>query len=116
MPRITGYRSLSRRDAGHRFTNPTGSQVQGVSQLLRMGRERRTPWPASVTVEPRLPEPLSGAAAVVTFIGHSTFLIQTPLGNILTDPMYSKRASPVSWVGPRRVRRPAVRFDDLPRI
>jgi L-ascorbate metabolism protein UlaG (beta-lactamase superfamily) len=90
--------------------------VQGLSQLLRMARERRTPWPTSVAVEPRLPEPLNGAAAVVTFIGHATFLIQTPLGNILTDPMYSERASPLSWVGPRRVRRPAVRFDDLPPI
>ena len=90
--------------------------MQGLSQLLRMARERRTPWPTSVAVEPRRPEPLNGAAAVVTFIGHATFLIQTPLGNILTDPMYSERASPLSWVGPRRVRRPAVRFDDLPPI
>ena len=54
--------------------------------------------------------------AVVTFIGHATFLIQTAAGNILTDPMYSQRAGPFNLIGPRRVRQPAVRFDDLPPI
>ena len=53
---------------------------------------------------------------LVTFIGHATFLIQTAAGNILTDPMYSQRAGPLNVLGPRRVRQPAVRFDDLPPI
>src|SRR5688572_16999050 len=81
-----------------------------------MLREPRTPWPTYVEVRPQLPPALNGAAAVVTFIGHATFLIQTAAGNILTDPMYSERASPLTWAGPRRVRRPGVRFDDLPPI
>ncbi len=59
---------------------------------------------------------MAEAAAVVTFVGHSTFLIQTAAGNILTDPMYSNCAGPLNIVGPRRVREPAVRFDDLPFI
>ena len=79
-------------------------------------REPRTPWPASVDVQPQVPPPLNGASAVITFVGHSTFLIQTAAGNILTDPMYSERASPLSWIGPRRVRAPGVRFEDLPPI
>jgi L-ascorbate metabolism protein UlaG (beta-lactamase superfamily) len=58
----------------------------------------------------------NSAAAVVTFIGHSTFLIQTAAGNILTDPMYSERAGPWNVLGPRRVRPPAVPFDALPPI
>ena len=58
----------------------------------------------------------SGGSAVVTFIGHSTFLIQTAAGNILTDPMSSQRAGPLNLLGPRRVRQPPVRFDDLPPI
>jgi L-ascorbate metabolism protein UlaG (beta-lactamase superfamily) len=78
--------------------------------------EPRTPWPARVDEPPRRPPPLDGADAVVTFIGHSTFLIQTAAGNILTDPMYSRRAGPWNVVGPRRVRQPAVLFDDLPPI
>ncbi len=57
------------------------------------------------------PEPV-----VVTFVGHATFLIQVAAASILIDPMYSKRASPVTFAGPRRVRAQGVRFDDLPTI
>lgn len=78
--------------------------------------EPRAPWPAWIDESTRRPLPLDGAVAVVTFIGHSTFLIQTAAGNILTDPMYSKRAAPFNLLGPRRVRPPAVPFDDLPPI
>jgi L-ascorbate metabolism protein UlaG (beta-lactamase superfamily) len=67
-------------------------------------------------VAAQLPPALDGSAAVVTFIGHASFLIQTPHGHLLTDPVYSERASPLSFVGPRRVRQPAVRLDDLPAI
>lgn len=52
----------------------------------------------------------------VTWIGHATFLIQTGGINILTDPMYSKRASPVSFMGPKRLVPPGVPFTDLPEI
>jgi L-ascorbate metabolism protein UlaG (beta-lactamase superfamily) len=78
--------------------------------------EARNPWPARVDEPPRRPPGLDGAAVVVTFIGHATFLIQTAAGNILTDPMYSRRAGPLNVLGPRRVRQPAVPFDDLPPI
>ena len=81
-----------------------------------MLREPRTPWPARIDEPPRRPPPLDGAVAVVTFIGHATFLIQTAAGNLITDPMYSDRAGPFGLLGPRRVRQPAVRFDDLPPI
>jgi L-ascorbate metabolism protein UlaG (beta-lactamase superfamily) len=101
---------------GRRFVNPTGTAGQPFSKVQRMLREPRTPWPKCLDVRPQVPPGLNGAAAVVTFIGHATFLIQTAAGNILTDPMYSERASPLAWLGPRRVRQPGVRFDDLPPI
>ena len=101
---------------GERFFNPTRANGRPVSAVPRMMAERRTPWPSQVPVTLQTPAPLGDASAVVTFIGHSTFLIQTAAGNILTDPMYSERASPLSFIGPRRVRRPAVAFDDLPPI
>jgi L-ascorbate metabolism protein UlaG (beta-lactamase superfamily) len=101
---------------GRRFVNPTGAAGQPFSAFPRMLLERRTPWPARVDEPPRRPPGLDGAAAVVTFIGHATFLIQTAAGNILTDPMYSQRAGPLNVLGPRRVRQPAVRFEDLPPI
>jgi L-ascorbate metabolism protein UlaG (beta-lactamase superfamily) len=52
----------------------------------------------------------------VTFINHATTLIQVDGVNILTDPIYSDRPSPVPFLGPRRVRPPGVRFEDLPPI
>lgn len=52
----------------------------------------------------------------LTWIGHSTFLIQIAGLSILTDPIWSDRASPVSFAGPRRVARPGIAFDELPKI
>jgi L-ascorbate metabolism protein UlaG (beta-lactamase superfamily) len=101
---------------GTRFFNPAGLSSQPFSAVPRMLREKRMPWPEHVDVIPRLPPPRDSAAAVVTFVGHATFLIQTAAGNILTDPMFSQRAGPLNLLGPRRVRQPAVRFDDLPPI
>src|SRR5206468_9922355 len=101
---------------GTRFFNPADTAVQPFSAVPRMLLEPRTPWPAHVDEPPRRPPALDGATAVVTFIGHSTFLIQTAAGNILTDPMYSRRAGPLNVFGPRRVRQPAIPFDDFPPI
>jgi N-acyl-phosphatidylethanolamine-hydrolysing phospholipase D len=52
----------------------------------------------------------------LTWIGHATFLFQVDGLNVLTDPQWSERASPLSFLGPRRLAAPGVRFEDLPRI
>jgi L-ascorbate metabolism protein UlaG (beta-lactamase superfamily) len=52
----------------------------------------------------------------ITFVNHATFLIQIGDIAILTDPIWSERASMFTWLGPRRVRKPGVAFDDLPKI
>lgn len=52
----------------------------------------------------------------LTWVGHSTFLVQVAGMNILTDPIWSERASFVSWAGPKRHARPGIRFQDLPKI
>nr|WP_238539253.1 MBL fold metallo-hydrolase [Halomonas sp. KM-1] len=49
-------------------------------------------------------------------VGHATILIQVAGVNILTDPVYSRRTSPVSFAGPQRVNEPGIRFEDLPPI
>jgi len=54
--------------------------------------------------------------AAVTWIGHSTLLVQLDGVNLLTDPHWGARASPLSWLGPRRLNAPGLRFEDLPRI
>jgi L-ascorbate metabolism protein UlaG (beta-lactamase superfamily) len=101
---------------GKRFFNPTRANGQPASAVPRMLSEPRKPWPSNIAVSPVRPPALGDSAAVITFVGHATFLIQTPKGNVIIDPMFSERASPLSFVGPRRVRAPAVRFDDLPPI
>jgi N-acyl-phosphatidylethanolamine-hydrolysing phospholipase D len=52
----------------------------------------------------------------VTWIGHATVLVQQAGLNILTDPIFSLRASPVSWLGPQRSQAPGVALADLPHI
>jgi L-ascorbate metabolism protein UlaG (beta-lactamase superfamily) len=102
---------------GRRFSNPSGANGQPFWKVPRMLLTPRRPWPARVPVQPQRPPPPQGPGdVVVTFIGHATFLIQAPGANLLTDPVYSERASPVSFAGPRRVRAPGVAFDDLPPI
>ena len=54
--------------------------------------------------------------ATLTWIGHATLLLQVGGVNVLTDPQFSERASPVSWIGPRRKVPPALRLDQLPHI
>ena len=52
----------------------------------------------------------------VTWIGHATALVQAGGLQVLTDPVFSERASPVTWAGPKRVPAPGVAMDDLPPI
>ena len=58
----------------------------------------------------------NGTTPTLTWIGHATFLIQVDGVNVLTDPHWGDRASPVSFAGPRRLLAPGLRFDDLPPI
>jgi L-ascorbate metabolism protein UlaG (beta-lactamase superfamily) len=57
-----------------------------------------------------------GSEIQLTMIGHVTVLIQTAGMNILTDPVWSMRASPYGWAGPKRVRAPGVALAELPPI
>ena len=101
---------------GRRFFNPNGPALQPISAAFRMMRERRESWPARIDQPLRQPAALENSSAVVTLIGHSTILIQTAAGNILTDPIYSQVAGPFNLLGPRRVRQPAIAIDELPEI
>ena len=75
---------------------------------------KRASFPAFASDGRALREP--GAAPTVTWIGHATLLVQLDGVNVLTDPHWSARASPVSFGGPRRLMPPGLRFEDLPPI
>jgi L-ascorbate metabolism protein UlaG (beta-lactamase superfamily) len=127
-----------------RFRNEDASADRGLGDVLRWVRTRAPKrWPRHVEnrvrYERREPRP---GEILITLINHSTFLIQAgpasshraragaagrshatwALGagrhgvNVLTDPVWSMRASPVQWAGPARVHAPGVPFDQLPAI
>ncbi len=103
---------------GKHFFNAGPPRDIGVWDLLRWRFTREPPkWPDSADITPdRPPERVEGEGLRVSFVGHVTLLIQTRGLNILTDPVWSERASPLGWIGPRRVTPPGVAFDDLPPI
>ena len=105
---------------GKIFFNPNGLPPGGFRDLLRWQTGGgRAKWPASW---PSPHPPARPAARIedsrlrLTIVGHSTLLIQTSGLNILTDPVWSERASPLSFAGPKRVNPPGIAFDDLPPI
>ncbi|ENX23109.1 hypothetical protein F892_02352 [Acinetobacter vivianii] len=105
---------------GKKFYNPTLREQfsPGLSDIFRMMREGRSKWPTTVqnTATPKLAEKLGDSEMGVTFVNHATFLIQFQGLNILTDPVWSERVSPFSWIGPKRVREPGIALTDLPKI
>lgn len=93
---------------------------KGIIELSRLGWGMLTQserWPDWVSIQQsNIAEPRVAQGPIVTFINHATFLIQVNGLNILTDPIWSKRASPFGWAGPKRVHAPAVAVEDLPPI
>jgi L-ascorbate metabolism protein UlaG (beta-lactamase superfamily) len=74
------------------------------------------PWPDSLPVTPTVPPAGVDSGLLATWVGHATVLVQAPGLNFLTDPVWSPRVGPWSWVGSKRKAAPGVRFEDLPRI
>lgn len=102
---------------GTRFFNPGEPTTdRGLLQFLRWhfsGAAARWPKyvPSTQTVPTTREERLR-----VTIVGHATSLIQVAGLNLLTDPVWSQRASPFPSTGPRRVTAPGIAFSDLPAI
>lgn len=110
---------------GEHFFNPEGeqgtggAQRDGIGTFLRIaeGQAGHHTWPASVPVVQSVPpRRVEGERMLVTWIGHATTLVQTQGINILIDPVWAKRDSPVQFAGPERVRKPGVKLRDLPPI
>lgn len=74
-------------------------------------------WPEWIQDPSYPPPPLRVTDGVrITHINHATLLLQVDGLNILTDPIWSERASPLSWIGPKRVRAPGLALPELPPI
>ena len=110
------------RPSGFQNIDPAAAMPRAFGEFVRWQRER------SALVIPAPTEDLSVVLAdldfiranrsefAVTWIGHATALVQMAGVNILTDPVFSNRASPVQWAGPGRWQPPGVALRDLPRI
>lgn len=101
-----------------RFFNPGAGEHDFRTALRWMSRRQMGPWRRWRESVPGPPPParVDGALLRATFVNHSTVLLQTEGLNLLTDPVWSRRASPVPFAGPQRHRAPGIRFEDLPPI
>lgn len=105
---------------GTLFFNPDGKPPGRFSDLLKWQLSGgRSKWPAawpSPFPQAKPDKQIEGAALRLTMVGHASLLIQTARLNILTDPVWSERASPLAFAGPKRVNAPGIAFADLPPI
>ena len=105
---------------GLRFFIPGGPRDKTPSDIAKMlwrSRRERKPWPrvGEFVIAATPPRRVEGGSIRLTFIGHSSFLLQTEGVNLLLDPVWSQRAGPAG-LGPRRVTPPGLALADLPPI
>jgi L-ascorbate metabolism protein UlaG (beta-lactamase superfamily) len=106
---------------GERFFDPDGVPPKSLRSVLRwqFSRDRqRQRWPewAPSPYADTPPKRVEGDKARLSFVGHASWLIQTAALNILVDPVWSMRASPFSFAGPKRRNDPGIAFEALPNI
>ena len=120
MTRRTYYSGpISDHFDGTRFFIDGDPPDKSRGDLLKfLTRTPRAAWPKHRSNPPaaNVLRTVAGARLRVTTIGHASHLIQTGGLNILVDPVWSQRASPFSFTGPRRVRQPGLSLDALPKI
>jgi L-ascorbate metabolism protein UlaG (beta-lactamase superfamily) len=106
---------------GERFFDPDGAPPKSLGEVLRWqfgGNRKRAAWPewAPSPHADTPPERVDGGKVRLCFVGHASWLIQTSGLNILVDPVWSERASPFSFAGPKRHNDPGIAFEALPKV
>ncbi len=112
------------RRSGQKFLNPVLTSVGEWSTILKVlplyikSKEEKVPQqprgPFKTDVSVYLKPPASGLR--VTWMGHSSLLVEIDGTNVLIDPVWDERASPVQWAGPKRFFPPPISLEHLPRI
>jgi L-ascorbate metabolism protein UlaG (beta-lactamase superfamily) len=101
------------------YENLEPTHLNDFPKLLRWSlTRRRGPWPQWVDSTPGAPPParVEGPGLRATFVNHATVLLQADGMNVLCDPHWGQRCSPVSFAGPKRVRQPGLKLEDLPKL
>ena len=109
---------------GRKFLNPVETGVGGLSMMFKIlplylkNKEERAPkialGPFRTDAALYLRPPASGLR--VTWMGHSSLLVEIDGVRVLIDPMWDERASPARWFGPKRFFDPPLRLKDIPQI
>ena len=105
-------------DGSHFYNRDAeGNSWPAVFKFLFTGLWEKADWPTARTNPVAEPIPARVTEGLrATYINHATVLIQVDGLNILTDPIWSERASPVTFAGPKRIREPGFAIEDLPAI
>ncbi len=104
---------------GTTFFDPDGAPPKPLWDVLRWQATRQAAvWPMQVPSShaDTPPQQVDGGRVRLSFVGHVSWLIQTAGLNILVDPVWSERASPFAFAGPKRVNDPGIAFETLPAI
>jgi L-ascorbate metabolism protein UlaG (beta-lactamase superfamily) len=104
---------------GTRFFDPHGTPPKSLVETIRWwAGPAKAQWPAWAPspFADRPPARVEGAAWRISYVGHASLLLQTAGVNLLIDPVWSERASPFTFAGPKRVNDPGVAFEALPDI
>tara|TARA_Y100001970_G_scaffold24827_1_gene29641 strand:+ start:1506 stop:2444 length:939 start_codon:yes stop_codon:yes gene_type:complete len=104
--------------AQDRFSNSDGlKNEKSLSEVLKWSWSREEPKKEFIKVNDNINlKSLNDLDNFAIWIGHSTFLINNGDLTILTDPIFSERASPLSFAGPKRLIKPVIKIKDLPKI
>ena len=111
--------------SAHHLSDGTYANTSGVAyessfnKLLKWSWERRSKNLETFEFEVEVPnykEIYENENIVITWIGHEYFLYQNKDINVLTDPHFTQRASPLNFAGPKRYMAPGMKIDDLPNI
>ena len=112
------YFSTSMSFAQERFSNSDGMKNEkSLSEVLKWSWSREEPKKEFIKTNENINlNSLKDREHYALWIGHSTFLINNGDLTILTDPIFSERASPLTFAGPKRLIKPVIKIKDLPKV
>lgn len=109
---------VSRHFDGRKFRNHIQTRDWSSHVMKWLLNRRAETWPKWIDAPagPTPPARIHGSGLRVTFVNHSTVLVQTAGLNMLTDPVFSDKVGPFPWLGAGRIRDPGLSFEQLPKI
>ena len=99
-----------------KFVYPEKYLLEGVTEDIPRSSKGRTPESELPVMQPEIPEAPGIDEVYITWLGHSTVLIQMHGKNLLIDPIFSEYSSPVQLAGPKRFSHSPISIDELPRL